>query len=81
MALCTFANKQQVARSDYTGKIGDDYRPPALAAIDIGQQELFCVGWQGRPQLSGGSGEIGLGFDVHGVVCVALCSQSTHGSA
>jgi hypothetical protein len=49
MTLRTFANKQQVARLDGSGKIGDGDRMTAFPAPDIREQSLSGIDWNGCP--------------------------------
>jgi len=49
MTLRTFADKQQVARLDGSGKIGDGDRMAAFPAPDIREQSLSGIDWNGCP--------------------------------
>jgi len=52
---------------------------PALAAPYVGKQQLLCVSGNGCPKLRSWVGEFGDGFDVHGIVGLAVCWQSSQG--
>jgi hypothetical protein len=58
-------HKQQVARFDGPGEIGNGDLMTAIPAPDIGQQQLLCFRWNGCPQFGSRVGEFRNGLDGH----------------